>query len=555
MSGFLQRGNDGISQPISKWTVSKALKTLSRLGMNWEDKVIRQSKTIGVTEADIGNQGFMPEDFLYSLALADIGQKKFIAYFDKDYKQKREYLRRFAMNGEIEFMVETIADEAIVYDDKNLFCRPDVSILKRILKKDKKDEIIKYIYDAFQRIYNAHKFNEGHDAWSYFMQFLIDGFLAFEIIYSKDETNIIGFKELDVTSLRPGVIKSEDGKWIKIWVQYEDVAAMKREILDEQIIYISYAKGNFTSRMSYVERLIRSFNLLRILENSRIIWNVMNSSYRIKMIVPIGTKSPQKAKESLAEMMSIYKEDISLDFDSGELSVNGRPSMQFYKNYLFPSKQGESVEIDTIDGNGPNLSDTEAMSYFYDKLKQDSKIPFERFDKQGMGGQFSIGAEGMNREEIRYAKFITRLRSIYQEIILKPLTLQIFLKFPDLIGDDMFKSSIGISFNEENVFEEMKHQEIMEKRVNFVESMLGLMVTELDDDGMPNDVPFFDARFLAEKYLKMSQTDLDLNDEYTRRRKLGLDPKTGKPITDAEKEKTDNVEADTIATDDNDMDF
>lgn len=543
MAGFNNNASfNNMTTPSSGWNIPKVLKRISKFGMNWEDEVIKQSRSIGVTEADVGNQGFMPEDFLYSLAMADIGQKKFIAYFDKEYKQKKEYLRRFAMNGEIEFMVETISDESIVLDDKNLFCKPDVSILKRVIKEDKKDDIIKYIFDSFQRIYNAHKFNFGHESWNYFKQFLIDGILAFEIIYSEDGGNIIGFKEIDPASIRPGVVKGEDDKYRKVWIQYEDIPTMKREFLDEQIIYISYAKGNFISRVSYVERLIRSFNLLRILENSRIIWNIMNSSFRLKMVVPIGTKSPQKAKESLAEMISMYKEDISLDFDSGELSVNGRPSMQFYKNYLYPSKQGESIEIDTLDSSGPNLSDTEALQYFYDKLKQDSKIPFERFDKQGMGGTFSIGAEGMNREEIRFSKFITRLRSIFQEILLKPLILQICLKYPELSKDELFKSSIGLHYNEENVFEEMKHQEIMEKRVNFVEAMLGLMVPDKDEDGMPIDVSFFDPRFLAEKYLKMTQQDLDLNDEYVRRRKLGLDPKTGEPVNNKKDGENDGDE-------------
>jgi hypothetical protein len=70
----------------------------------------------------------------------------------------------------------------------------------------------------------------------------------------------------------------------------------------------------------------------------------------------------------------------------------------------------------------------------------------------------------------------------------------------------------------------MKQQEIMNKRVDFVESMLGLTVTELDDENMPVETPFFDARFLAEKYLKMNQSDLDTNDQYIKLRKAGDTP-------------------------------
>ena len=508
MAGFVDRVG---TNPIFG-TLSAALKRFSSLGMRYDDMVVKQSRAVGVTEAEFGNQGFLPEEFLYSLSLADVGQKKFIAFFDKDYKSRREYLRKFAMNAEIEFMVDTVADESIVYDDANYFCTVDTTQLKSILNPDTSKEVLSEINSEFKKIYNHFHFHEGHDAWAYFKQFLIDGFLAFEIIYNREGTAIVGFKELDPTSLRPGVEKSGDGAFQKIWVQYEDIPSMKRVLLDSQIIYISFAKGNFTGRVSYVERMVRSFNLLRIMENSRIIWNIMNSSFRLKMVVPIGTKSPQKAKESLAEMMSIYKEDINLNFDSGELSVNGKPSMQFYKNYLFPSKNGESPEIETIGGDGPDLSDTEALKYFYDKLKEDSKIPFSRFDREG-GATMSFSADGMDREEIRFFKFVTRLRSIFQEIMVKPLYIQMGLKYPELAEDELFKSLLSIQYNKDNLFEEMKQMDIMQKRVEFVTAMMGVMDKEPDDTGMMQDVPYFDPRFLIEKYMKISKTDLDRNDD------------------------------------------
>lgn len=511
MAGFIDR--IGVN-PIFG-SLSKSLKNLANLGMRYDDMVVKQSRAVGVTEAEFGNQGYLPEEFLYSLALADVGQKKFIAFFDKDYKARRDYLRKFAMNPEIEFVVDTVADEAIVFDDANSFCNVDVSRVKEILSPDNAKEITAEVNTQFKKIYSHFHFSEGHDAWAYFRQLLIDGFLAFEIIYDPDGKNIVGFKELDPISLRPGVEKGSDGSYKKIWVQYEDIPSMKRVLLDSQVIYISYAKGNFTGRVSYVERMVRSFNLLRIMENSRIIWNIMNSSYRLKMVVPIGTKSPQKAKESLAEMINIYKEDISLNNDSGELSINGSPSMQFYKNYLFPSKNGESPDISVIGGEGFDLSDTDALKYFKDKVIEDSKIPANRFDKQsggGGGGQYSAAADGIDREEIRFFKFITRLRSIYQEILLKPLFIQMGLLYPDLAEDELFKSTLSLSFNKDNVFEEMKQMLIMQQRVDFATSMMGIMDKKKDASGMDVDVPYFTPKFIIEKYLKLSADDIAANE-------------------------------------------
>lgn len=531
MAGFVDYNVDGTTKGLKgNFGVSKTLRKLASLGMSYDDMVIKNSKAIGPTEADIGNSGYMPSDFLYSLMLSDIGQKKYIAYFDKSIKARRDYLRKFAMNSEIEFITETIADEAVVYDSRNFFCKPDVQNLRKILKDEVEPEIVNYVWDSFNKIYYAHHFVEGYDAWSYFKQFLIDGFLAFEIVWDAKAENIIGFKELDPLSIRPGIAQAENGSIQKVWVQYEDNPSMKRELYDSQVIYISYAKSNFTNRTSYVERLIRSFNLLRIMENSRVIWNIMNASFRMKMVVPIGTKSPQKAKESLAELMSVYKEDINLDMDSGELSVNGKPSMQFYKNYLFPSKNGESPEIETLGADGYDLSDTDALSYFKNKLRDDSKVPYERFDKQNGGGSWTNDATSMNREEIRFSRFINRLRSVFQEIILKPLLLQAQVKYPELKDDMLFKSSIGLDWEEDNLFKESKEMEIMNKRVDFVNNMMGLMVDEIDDSGMVNEIKYFDGQFLAEKYLKLSNADLQLNQKYKTRRKLGLDVMTGKAM-------------------------
>ena len=510
MAGFIDRVG---SNPIFG-QISKSLKTLSSLGMKYEDMVVKQSRAVGVTEAEFGLQGYLPEEFLYSLALTDVGQKKFIAYFDKDYKSRRDYLRKFSMNPEIEFILDTVADEAVVYDDNNYFAEIDTTLLKGILDPENAKDIVDEINTTFKKVYAHFHFNEGHDGWAYFRQLLIDGFLAMEIIYDPAGKNVIGFKELDATSLRPGVEKSGDGVYRKIWVQYEDIPAMKRVLLDSQIIYISYAKGNFTGRISYAERLVRSFNLLRIMENSRVIWNIMNSSFRLKMVVPIGTKSPQKAKESLAEMMAIYKEDINLNYDSGELSVNGKPAMQFYKNYLFPSKNGEQPEIETIGGDGYDLSDTEALGYFQDKLKEDSKIPYSRFDRTQDGGSFSISSDGTARDEIRFNRFIIRLRSIFQEILIKPVYIQVGLNHPDLAEDELFKSALALKYRSDNVFEEMKEMDVMEKRSNFITTMMGIMEKQPDSSGMLQDVPYFDPKFLIEKYLGLTSTDIARNEAY-----------------------------------------
>ena len=315
MAGFIDRFRD--NKLFSG--IADAIREISTLGIRYNDMLIKNSRAVGATEAQFMKQGIITDENLaYTLALSDTSSKKYIAYFDKDYPTRRDFLRSFALNGEIQFVVDTIADDAVVMDTKNQFCYPVL-----IDGDEFKDDVKKGYEENFKKIYAYWQFNDDMQAHQLFRQFLIDGFLAFEIIYNDNGKKIIGFKELDPTSLRPGVEKEAGGELRKVWYQYEENLQMGRKLYDSQIIYISFAKGNIMSRVSYVETLVRSFNILRIMEQTRVIWSVMNSSYRMKMIVPIGSKSPQKAKESLSELMNLYKEDIKFDLILQYASIYG----------------------------------------------------------------------------------------------------------------------------------------------------------------------------------------------------------------------------------------
>jgi hypothetical protein len=336
---------------------------------------------------------------------------------------------------------------------------------------------------------------------------LIDGYLAFEIIYSPDQKEIIGFKELDPVTLIPGY-NTEDGK--KVWVQYKDDPVKERKLYDSQIIYVSYSSITTASRVSYLERLVRAFNLLRIMEHTRVIWSVTNASFRIKFIIPVGGKSKTRAKQSLSQLMNSYKEQVDFDWDSASLSTDGKPMLQFSKEYWLPSKDGDSPEIETLGGEGPELNDTEALKYFSDKLKHVSKIPFNRFLYEDGGGEFNLAADGMIRDEIKFGKFIKRLRSTFQEILVKPLYLQICLKYPEFVDDPQFKTQVALRFNEENMFAEMKHMEIMEKRLEFIGSMRDSLMTT-NQETMEEEY-YFDQEYLVKKYLKLSDDEIRSNE-------------------------------------------
>ena len=318
---------------------------------------------------------------------------------------------------------------------------------------------------------------------------------------------------MDPAGLTPGIDPETNEK---IWFVNQQIGiggqvTQDRILYDSQIIYLSYAKADAVSRISYVERLIRSFNILRTMEATRIIWAVTNASYKTQYIIPVGSVQSTRGRQTLAQAMANYKEVVDFDWDSGEIKTNGRPMLQFYKDIFMASDGGETPQVQNLGGDGPEISDTETLRYFRDKLRQASKIPFTRFEKEQGEGVYSMNAEGIAREEIRFSKFIGRLRAIFQEILVKPLYLQMCLKHKAIMSDMNYRVNLGLEYYKDSIFEENKQIELLQKQSDFISSIMTSMV-ETDAEG--NEIPYFDFDFIVRKFFSMSDEDLKENQRF-----------------------------------------
>jgi hypothetical protein len=250
----------------------------------------------------------------------------------------------------------------------------------------------------------------------------------------------------------------------------------------------------------------------------------MNASYRLKFIIPIGSQSPQKAMQTLGQLMSNYKEDISINDASGELTINGKPKVQFYKNYLFPEKDGQSPTIESLNPSGPDFNVMENVLYFFNKLKMDSKIPYARFaSKNGTPANYQISIDQLERDEIRFEKFLRRLRSIFQEILVKPLYLQMCLDHPELAKDKSFKANIGLNYYRDSEFEEMVEMSGFSKRSEFIKG-LGELKVKIGEE----EKAYFDNDFLIQRFLGMNPDQIKMNQKYKEKEaKAAEKPKEG----------------------------
>mgnify|MGYP001161508535 FL=1 len=514
-----------LSNRHSKGDIDKSnLFNLSNIGLNWDRSLIRSSLAMGTTESNKDDNGTnyinstVSPDFYDSIyaKTQDITRvnNKYICFFDNEYSLRRQYLRDFAANGEINFVLETIADEAIIYDENNYFAYLDIDQLKSHLKEGEDSKtIIKQLQTSYKRVYQMFGWESSNDAWNYVKKFLTDGFLAFEILFDYDENhqakNIIGFKELDPVTLQPDIVKDEvTHQDIKVWYQYKDDAEKEHIIPDSNLIYISWSKGSFPGRISYVESLTRTFNMLRQLENSRIIWNIQNAQKRIKIVVPVGYQNENKARMRIKEIEAEYAEETEINDTDGTMTVNGEPNFSFNKTYVFPSVNGSQTDINEMGIQGYDLGDTEQLKYWWRRFILESKLPANRFliDPQSPPNNSMGGEASITREEAAFGKFIGRIQSIFKEILIKATWVQFCLKQPLFAQNNIIKSCLGLKYNNDNIFELSRIRQIANDGATTVQTLSGFK----DGSGQP----YFSMDFLVHKFLGLTEEDLKQNEKY-----------------------------------------
>ena len=506
------------SDPKKPSQISKILRTLSHYGQNYSDKVYKNMIAIPADKALQPKDPMLQQSIYGTTGFLNnwkVKPEEEKAFNEKTLDQRREILRKMAMQSELEDILDIMANECIVYDDdESYICNPflDTALIQELNEKSA-EEINKSIESSFYKLYML--LDWKRIAWNNFKRYLIEGVLSFEIIYDSLENpkSIIGIIPIDPATLTK-VIEDNVTKWI----QFKDVVGRERSLLDSQVIYIKYEDSGVSTRQSYLERLIRPFNLYRIVEQAQVIWTVTQSSFKTMFTIPVGGMNRAKGSQTLNQAMNRYKEDISFNTETGELMINGKMNMPFNKEYWMPENEQGTPTIETVVDNGPQLNDSDQLKYFEDKLFKMSKIPSSRFDKDAQSTWFGSDPTQQLREEINFGRFVTRIRNSFGEILLKPLRIQLTLSIPDIKNDKRILDAISLRWNSYNQFEEMANIEIMSKRVEFIGTMKDSLTVIDDESG--EEVPYFSPKFLILKYLKMSEADLELNEKYKMEEKL-----------------------------------
>lgn len=490
---------------------SRILRNLSNYGMNYDDMIIRNQVGIGINEDPYSAKGNSMYDFFSQRAVASVLNNKSIPYLDKAYADKRRILREYSIKDEIRDFVSTIADESIVFNDDSDFCSP------KALSNEYPQEVRDKYQEYFEKIYNKFGFSDNITAWSMMRDFLIDGYLAIEIIYDDKKKDIVGFNRMRPETLVPAYEPNIG----HLWIQFPEDPQLRRIFLDSQIVYISYSTQNDYSETSYVEGLIKPYNQLKILEQTRIMFNIVNATIYQKFTIPIKGLSRQKAEEQIGQLIHDYSEEVEWDDSLGTLSINGAKHLPYNKQIWFPEGDAGTPNMELVSPDGHDLNDETMLSWFYKGLKRASKIPMTRFESETGGGNLYGDASEMTRDEIKFHNFISRIRANFKEIIVKPLKLQMLIEFPELVEDEVFVNQVGIDFYTNQLFEEWKKINNLAKRSEIIGTLLGVM------DG---EKPYFHIEWLMDKVFKLTPEEKAENERYWARDTTGSgDDASGEP--------------------------
>jgi len=243
--------------------------------------------------------------------------------------------------------------------------------------------------------------------------------------------------------------------------QKNDTVKLSRD----SVTYITsgLTDGNTGQVMSYLNKAQKSLNQLRWMEDAIVIYRMARAPERRLFYIDVGNLPKQKAEQYLRDTMARYRTKISYDQSTGEIRDDKR-YMSMLEDYWLPRREGgRGTEVSTLPG-GQNLGQLEDLKYFQDKLYRSLNVPISR---QDAGSGFQIGkSDNIMRDEVKFAKFVGRLRKRFSALFMDFLKTQLVLKGVVSPKEfDSMREHIQFDFIYDNHFAELREMEIMQNRL------------------------------------------------------------------------------------------
>jgi hypothetical protein len=499
-----------------------------------------------------------------AIAISAGGHFGYSIDLDKNSGNEYELIRRYrgmALHPEIDQAIEDIVNEAIVSDTNDTPVNIELSNL------DVSERVKEIIREEFKYLLSLLDFN--NKCHEIFRKWYIDGRIYYHkvIDLNRPERGIIELRNIDAMKIKPvrerikpkngnslpdPILKNIEptfssldsvqfgkatneftdrleeyfiynkkgfqyfggGTGVSAGVSSMDGASATIKIAKDAITYVTsgLVDGNTGMVLSYLNKAIKALNQLRMLEDSVVIYRVARAPERRTFYIDVGNLPKSKAEQYMRDVMNRYKTKVTYDQATGEIK-DERKFMSMLEDYWLPRREGgRGTEIGTLPG-GANLGELGDLKYFKDKLLRSLNLPPSRQDGGGEG--FQLGrSNDILRDEIKFSKFVGRMRKRFSNLFLDILKTQLILKGICSPSEfEQMKEHIQFDYLYDNHFDELKKIEISQERLN--------MAAQMD----PYIGKYYSVYYVRNKVLRLTDEEIkemDLQIQYERQ--VGIIP-------------------------------
>jgi hypothetical protein len=439
--------------------------------------------------------------------------------------------REMALQPECDAAIDEIINESMSIDEKEIV-QIDLDQLENVPERIKKA-----IRDEFSNCLNILDFNRH--AYEIYRRWYVDGRLYYHVIID-DKDPKSGIKEVryvdprKIRKVREIVKKRAKGgasaveaviqKTQNEYYIYNDKGfnygnktvgptTTGLKIAKDSILHVTsgLTDTNGTMVLSYLHKAIKPLNQLRTLEDALVIYRLARAPERRIWYIDVGNLPKMKAEQYVRDIMVKHKNRLIYDADSGNIR-DDRKFMTMLEDYWLPRRDGgKGTEVTTLPG-GQTLGQMDDVLYFQKRFYQTLNVPVNRLNSDAL---FSIGrATEVTRDEVKFSKFVTRLRSKFAMLFTKMLEKQLVLKQVMTIEDfENIAADLKYEFSRDNFFMELKDAEVLENRVNLARNFQDMVGK------------YYSQEWLRKNILKQSDDDIEEMDKQIEEEADSEDPR------------------------------
>ena len=430
--------------------------------------------------------------------------------------------REVAQHPECDMAIEDIINEVIVSDDR------DQSVSISLDKLAVSESIKTKIRSEFDEVMKLLNFDEkGHDI---FKRFYVDGRIYFHKVIDPNSPRkgLTELRYIDPRKIKKvrEVTKKRDNKGTKgieilettaEWFVYNEKGISSAnsnaglKISTDAISYITSGVIDQTKNMvmGHLHKAIKPVNQLRMIEDAVVIYRIVRAPERRIFYVDVGNLPKVKAESYLRDVMARYRNKLVYDAATGEIR-DDRKHMSMLEDFWLPRREGaKGTEVSTLQG-GQNLGEISDVQYFQKKLYKALNVPISRMESEA---GFNLGrAAEITRDELKFTKFVGRLRKRFTQLFHDVLKTQLVLKGIITIEDwSNLKEHIQYDYLKDGYFAELKNAEILRERIS------------LANEVSPYIGKYYSVEYIRKNVLRQSDEDIiDIDSQIRKEIKQGI---------------------------------